>query len=178
MASQLLGGSDGESESELKRRFETKTMAETDPSSKEGQEGLHGDNTRVGSVRRMWARLRFFSGSAGSCAFADVSPFAPVFDLLDEPLTLVPFAFPRVFGAMLSSVPEVTSRALPLVEGVSETGWLRHQSREKGGASRVCSPTRRRIRVRPRTQTSISCPMNATRTCERNVPSTWAAWSS
>ena len=122
MARQLLGGSEGEPESELRRRFETNAMAETEPSSKEGQEGLHGGTTRVGSVRRICARLRFFSGSAGSCAFAALSPFASAFDLLDEPLTLVPFAFARVFGAMLSSVPEVTRSALPFVDGVSETG--------------------------------------------------------
>jgi hypothetical protein len=42
----------------------------------------------------------------------------------------------------------------------------------------VHSQTRKRTLVRPRTHTSISWPILATRTCERRVDSTRAAWVS
>lgn len=95
-------------------------MADIAPSSSEGHEGLYGGNIRVGSVLRTCVSFCIFSSTTRG-AFVVTSPLDSAFVLLDEPLVVTPFTLPRVFGAMLSSVPDVTSRAFPFVDGANET---------------------------------------------------------
>ena len=75
VASQDLGGvvSGGEEDMVLRRREDVNAMAETVPSSREGQEGLYGGMMRGGSVRRTRVRLRLCSISAVFWVFASVS---------------------------------------------------------------------------------------------------------
>lgn len=79
------------------------------------------------------------------------------------------------FGAILTSVFVVRSRTLfldwePRLTNETKTAINYELCKVAGDP-----PTLRRTRVRPKTQTSISWPILATRTCERSVDSTWDA---
>lgn len=99
---------------ELRSTRETKAMADIAPSCNAGQEGWKGEIVREGSTRN--AREGFLYVSKPCCLDSTVSSFSCL--AVVEP---APLGFPRVFGAMLTSVPVVSSRALPFVEGSSET---------------------------------------------------------
>ena len=124
MANQLLvSASRVHSDKVFRSLLETKPIAGIEPSSRDAHVGLYVGIIRGGSVRSILAGLRFFSGSAACCDFVSLIPLgcAFVFNADGEPFADVPFTFERVFGAMLSSVPEVTSRALPFVDGDTDT---------------------------------------------------------